>query len=362
MNTLPARPLVPSDLARGPEHLLRAAWAAVTASLGGIGERDPVAAARRLYPDDEVAVGVLQRAAISGALTSVPAWAGALVTRQTAEWLGSLAPVSAAAELIRRGTVLPVSEGVPVNIPIRATPPAVAGWVDEAGAIPVRQWSFGTAALNPKKLGVLVALSKELARYSGAEAIFEAMLREEAALSLDAAYFSTDDGSAAGHHAGLLAGVTPLTPATGGGSAAMIGDLTRLAAAVSAGGSGQVVIVTGPGRAASTAMRSMEITVSTILPSLAVPDTRVIAIDPASLVHGYELAPEILASQEPTMHMSDTPLQIASGAQGSGVLATPTQSMYQTAQIAFRLLVDIAFAKRRPDCVAYIDNPVWTSP
>src|SRR4051794_36553652 len=174
---VPVRPAYPSPPAG--QHIKRAAWAAVTASLGGIGARDPVAAVRRLYPDDEISPLVLQRAAISGALTSVPSWAGSLVTRQTAEWLGSLTPASAAAELIRRGPVLPVSDGaLPVNIPIRATGPAVAGWVDEAGAIAVRQWSFSTAPLTAKKLGIIVALSKELARYSGAEAIFDAMMRE----------------------------------------------------------------------------------------------------------------------------------------------------------------------------------------
>jgi len=203
-------------------------------------------------------------------------------------------------------------------------------------------------------------MAKELARYSGAEAVFEALLREEAALSLDAAYFGTDDGSTAGHHAGLLASVTPIAATAGGGTTAMIADLTKLAAAVTVGGSGQVVFVTGPGRAATTAMRSMEVTVSAILPSLAVPETRVIALDPASIVHGFDGSPEILASEEPVIHMSDTPLQIATGAQGSGVLATPTQSMFQTSQIAFRMLLDIAFAKRRTDCVAYMDNAVWT--
>jgi hypothetical protein len=365
MNT--TRPLVPEDRYRrqplpAGQHIRRAAWAAVTATLGEFGGRDPVAAARRLWPDDEVSPLVLQRAAISGALTSVPAWAGSLISRQTVEWLGSLTPASAAAELIRRGPVLPVTElGGPVNIPIRATAPAVAGWVDEAGAIAVRQWSFGTAALNPKKLGIIVTMTKELARYSGAEAVFQSLLQEEAALSLDAAYFGTDDGSTAGHHAGLLAGVTPIAATTGGGASAMISDLTKLAAAVTVGGSGQVVFVTGPGRAATTAMRSMEVTVGTILPSLAVPETRVIALDPASIVHGFDGSPEILASEEPVMHMESVPLQIATGAQGSGVLATPTQSMFQTAMIAFRMLAGVAFAKRRADCVAYIDNAVWTT-
>ena len=79
------------------------------------------------------------------------------------------------------------------------------------------------------------------------------------------------------------------------------------------------------------------------------------------MVQGFEGVPEIVASEEPVMHMESVPLQIATGSQGSGVLATPTQSMFQVNMIAFRMLLDIAFAKRRADCVAYIDNPAWTA-
>jgi hypothetical protein len=57
--------------------------------------------------------------------------------------------------------------------------------------------------------------------------------------------------------------------------------------------------------------------------------------------------------------METVPLQIATGAQGSGVLATPTQSMFQTSQIALRTLLDLGWVKWRADCVQYVDSVTW---
>jgi hypothetical protein len=337
------------------QHIPRAAWAAVTAALrdeaGHV--RDPVAAARRLWPDDEVSPLLLTRAATTGATTTVSGWASQLLTRQVAEWLGSLGPASAAARLIASGITVPVTDGVPLGVPYRATAPASAPFVDEGGAIPMRAWSFGTSDLNPRKLGILVVLTRELARYSGAQAIFEAMLAEEAAMGLDAAYFGTQ-ASSSSTHAGLLNGLV-----AGTGSAVMANDLAALAEAAGANGSGNVVYVMGPGRAAAATVRMPAEATATVLPSLACPENRVICIDTKALVHGFGPDPEILASEEALLHMESVPLQIATGAQGSGVLATPTQSMYQTSTIAMRMILTVAFCKRRTGCVAYADGATW---
>jgi hypothetical protein len=353
MNTAAAPfrpPLVPEDM--NPVAVIpHAAWAAVRAAA----ERgSPAAMCTKLFPRDPVALAVLTRAAISGASTAVPSWAGVLAQRAVGEWLGSLVPISAAAELIRRGLTVSVTEGTPLGVPVRATAPTSFGWVGEGAPIPMRAWAFAVADLNPKKLAVIVAFSRELSQNSNASQIFEAVLREESALTLDAAYFGTQAGSASAH-AGLLNGLV-----AGTGSADMAADLAKLAGMVGAGGSGQTVFVTAPGRSASAAVRLMPGSSAVILPSLAVPEGRCIGIDPLALVHGFDGAPDIAASQEPLLHMEDTaPLQIASGTQGSGVLATPAQSMFQVAMISMRAIVDVAFAVRRSGAVAYLDGCTW---
>jgi hypothetical protein len=74
-------------------------------------------------------------------------------------------------------------------------------------------------------------------------------------------------------------------------------------------------------------------------------------------------APEFIISEEATLHMEDTtPLQLATGAQGSGVLATPSQSMFQTAQIAIRMTANVSWAMRRSGMVQFIGSGINWGP
>jgi hypothetical protein len=58
--------------------------------------------------------------------------------------------------------------------------------------------------------------------------------------------------------------------------------------------------------------------------------------------------------------MEDTsPAQISSVASPNTV-AAPVQSMFQTAQIALRMLMDITWAMRRTGMVQWIDDADWT--
>ena len=42
------------------------------------------------------------------------------------------------------------------------------------------------------------------------------------------------------------------------------------------------------------------------------------------------------------------------------MVAAPTVSMFQTAMIKLRMLIDVAFVKRRSGCVAYADGRNWS--
>lgn len=138
------------------------------------------------------------------------------------------------------GIVIPLDEWKDIRLPTRNAAPTRIGWVGEASAIPVSAGAFSLVVIGPKKMGCILPFSTELAKRSAAYAVFETMLRREAAISLDSAYFATTAGSAAAH-AGMLYGVTP-TPATG----YLDDDLADLAAAVGASGSGDVAFVASP--------------------------------------------------------------------------------------------------------------------
>ena len=75
-------------------------------------------------------------------------------------------------------------------------------------------------------------LDRRARSHVGCRRIFGQILRENVAAALDLAYFS-DTAASAAAHAGLLAGVTPLTASTAGGVAAAQSDLAALASAVS---------------------------------------------------------------------------------------------------------------------------------
>jgi hypothetical protein len=347
------KPLVPGDL-KSRRAIPRAAFALITARvLGGNAERHLI----RMFPDDyRAALSILQRAAETGGTTTVAGWAAELVGTAVADWLPSLYPLSAAAQIIARGMLLTFDGNGTIKVPGRATAPTAAPSVAEGGPIPARSYTLASAVLSPRKTGAIVAWSRELARLAtSGEIVFRALLEEDFALSLDTAYFSAGAGSAS-DHAGLLNGVTATPPSSGVPASDMQRDLVALAEAVSPASSDALIFVCAPGRAA--AINLNETIEATVLPSIAVPAARVIALDASALVHGFSGVPDFLASSEATVVMSDTPTDI--GVVGSPtVVAAPTQSLFQTAQVAMRMLVDCAFAKRRPGCVAYLDATDW---
>ena len=77
----------------------------------------------------------------------------------------------------------------------------------------------------------------------------------------------------------------------------------------------------------------------------ALPDRTVIGIAPAGVAVGYSGVPDIETSIEATVHFEDTtPLPIATGTQGSGVLATPTKSAFQQNLIIIKVRCRCAWA------------------
>ncbi len=57
--------------------------------------------------------------------------------------------------------------------------------------------------------------------------------------------------------------------------------------------------------------------------------------------------------------METVPLQIATGAQGSGVVASPTQSLWQTATTGLRSIIEVDWGMRATGKVAFISGVSW---
>lgn len=340
---------------RQPDAFARAAFATFVAAAKGSGS-DPRDVVARRWGEDRATLAVLGRAAVEPAKTT--GWASELTQTAFRAFLAGLEPLSAAARLIPMGVPARLEGLGAAKYPARAGPRGNVPWVAESGAIPVAVRELEQVSLGPaKKIALITVHTHELASRADGEAVLTTLLREDAAATIDAAYFSTAAGSGSAH-AGLLHAVTPLPASSAGGREAMLEDLAALASAVAAAGSGQVVFIMATGRAAALPILAPELAI-TVLPSPSVPADRVIAVDPLALIHATDPAPELFASRSAAVHMDDDPSQI--GEAGSpNTVAAPVVSMYQTAQIALRILADIAFAKRRPGAAAYIDGADWS--
>ncbi len=360
---LPGKDVTPADL------YLRAITARFVSYARGV-PLDAVLAER--YPDHEP-TAIVTRAAIAGATTTTAGWALELVQTAQGEFVNSLMPEQVFPKLAALGMALTFGPNAgAIKIPSRAATPSIgASFVAEAAPIPVRRLGTTSITLYPHKVGGISVFSREIAMYSNPD--IETLIRQSIiddtqinidALLLDAVAVSTT------RPAGLTNGVSTLTATAGGGYAAFLGDLNKLTAPFYAANAGRKLVflmnpaqrnqlLYAPGPAGAPFGWSTQFTdMFTVIASTSIAAGAVYMIDAADFV-SVSGAPEFDVSEVATIHMEDTtPLNIATGAQGSGVLATPTQSMFQTAQIAIRMIANVNWAMRRTGMVQFIGSGV----
>jgi hypothetical protein len=225
---------------RRPDPLTRACFAEYWARTPGAGRVGASGVVKQRWPDDRLALAILERAAISGATTTTAGWAAELTYSATGSFLESLGS-SAASRLIPKGMQVPFPAGASsVKLPIRPVGAVAAAVVGEGSPIP---------CAHVRKLGCLIVASREVAT---PETVFRRLLEEDAAISLDSFVFGTGAG-------GLLNGLSPIVPAAGQGGypSQVLADLGILArAAQVAGGSGETIFVAGPAAAGQVAVPS----------------------------------------------------------------------------------------------------------
>ncbi len=315
--------------------------------------------AQKIFPNDKTVAKIIERGNAPLGTTTGSGFAAELAQNLVGEYVATLAPLSAAAQIIAQGMQVNLGPAATLKLPAReGAPSTTVNWVAEGDPIPVRQYAVNDdCSLSPKKFGLIVGVSRETAKRANGQAVIQTLIREDASAALDAAYFSADAGDAA-THAGMLYNVDPLTGFAGGDQIACETDLAALSDAVSAGGSGQLVFVTSPRRVNRVKIRFPDIARElTFLPSLAVADSTIIALDPASWAHGFSDSFDIEATNAATIHMNTEPLEIVSDT--GPTVADPVRSFWQTDAIAIRLLADVAFSTRRTNAVAWLQNATW---
>ena len=177
------RPFLPSDRPRGI-HFERAIDAAIRASLD-LTKIGAAAIAKKLWPTDQV-TPLLLRSAVSPTTTTS---ASALAIDTAIDFIGSLAPLSAAARLINAGMRVSLSGINSVTIPRRQGGKAAnnVAWIAQGSPIPIKQYVLDEATLGPTcKLALLCGMTNELAQYTAGQDVVSTLMREDLAASLDA--------------------------------------------------------------------------------------------------------------------------------------------------------------------------------
>jgi len=336
-----------------------------------------------IYPDDEatkVFVDYCAKAASAPAMTTVVGWAAELVTQINADMMETLMPKSVYPRLAGLGLSLSFGRAGRISIPTRSRTPTIAGsFVGEGAPIPVRQGAFTAQLLTPKKMAVITTWTKEMDESSipAIEGLLRSAIQEDTAVSLDSVLLDAGAATVV-RPAGLLNGVAGLTPTAGGGFNALVGDIKQLAGAVMTSTQGHIRALAwlmNPQQVMSAGLTVApnsggfpfkdEIARGTlmgypVIDSGTVPMGTVVAVDAADFVSVGGEAPRFEISDQATLHMEDTtPLPIATGAQGSGVIATPARSLWQTDSLALRLILPINWTLRRPGTVAWVAGVTW---
>jgi hypothetical protein len=324
-------------------------------------ESSPEAIARERWGDSDSVTRLVIKAASAPATTTNATWAGALSQNVVGDFIQNLAPISAAASLFaaaERRSLVGVSS---ISFPQRAglINPASVPWLAEGSPFPVLQYQTSrTVQLGPtRKLAAATAMTRELLEGGNGLTELTRMLSDDAVAKLDSFLFS-NTAAGANSPAGILAGVTPLTAATGGGKTALENDLAALAKAI-AGVTSTVAFIANPAQANMIPILREFPLPFPVWPTIQVPAGTVIGLDPKAFCSAFNPTPEISATAEGLLHFEDTTPQQIGTVGTPNVVAAPTQSLWQRDYVAVRLFLRCAWCWRVPGAVAWVQNTTW---
>ncbi|QUT07930.1 phage major capsid protein [Sphingobium phenoxybenzoativorans] len=369
---MPAKKVAPKD------YVLRSA---VATALGHVLKRNPADVLLERYGDDAVTravFDVVTRAASAPATTTTTGWAAELVQTAILDFIESLLPLSVYPGLSERGGRFTFGRNGIVSLPARNTGNSVGGsFVGQGAPIPVRQGAFTSTSLTPKKMAVISTFTREIAQHStpSIEAVLREAIQEDTAVAIDTVLLDATAASAV-RPAGLRNGVTATTATSGGGFAALVGDLKALIAALIASSNGRIrqpVWIMNPIQVLSASVTQnaggdfpfkAEIAEGNllgypILQSTTVAAGMVFLVDAADFFSATGDDPVFDMSDQATLHMEDT-TPLAIGTTGTpNTVAAPVRSLFQTDTLALRMILDMNWAMRRTGTVAWTQSVTW---
>ncbi|MQX70038.1 phage major capsid protein [Sinorhizobium meliloti] len=280
-----------------------------------------------------------ERAAAGPAMMTVPTWATELVPTDVGAFLADGAQPLALSRLAALGRTVSLDGIGSLKIPYRPPLAEAGGWVAEGAPLPVDDLSFGSFTLSPRKAAAVSIFTAELNKRAtpDIETLIDGALRTDIANIVDAALVDDQPGSAL-RPSGLRFNVAAVTASTATDPlVAMRADLAKLAGEIVAGGGSQPTFIVNPVQAISFGF--LPGSTYGVIDTPSVPAGTVIAVDAPSFISGNGAA-AVDASRDATIHAEDTaPQPIVTG----GTAASPTRSLWQTASLACRVILEVAW-------------------
>jgi hypothetical protein len=145
----------------------------------------------------------------------------------------------------------------------------------------------------------------------------------------------------------------PITPTTGGGLNALLGDIKALFTALATNGAGvDVAIVAPPGQAASLKAQVGPKWDYPIFTSTAMAANSVGAVDLTSFVSGFGSEIRFNVSKAGALHMEDATPGDISG-------STPVKAPFQVEMLALRATMTLSWLMRVPNHAQLIKGCTW---
>lgn len=320
------------------------------------------------YPGHEATHNIVTRADQTIGTTTVAGWASELLQTVNQGFLQALTGVSIYPALRERGVGLNFDGTGTIKLPRRNAGGAGGGFVAEGAPIRVGRVTTAAAEITPRKMGVIVPFSRELARRStpAIEAIVRQGILEDTASILDGVLLDAAASSTA-RPAGLLNGVSAVASGYGGGDHVAVKEDFKalLQPFITGNAANNITVIMNPAQSLAIAMMDGPDNNSgwfsgissrvTIVESTYATAGRLVALRNSDFYTAMGAGPEFDINESATVHMEDTtPLEIVSGS--GPATADPVRSFYQTATVGVRMLMDVSWTMGRPSMVQWING------
>jgi hypothetical protein len=296
-----------------------------------------------------MAAQLITRGASAPAMTTVSGWADTLAHTVIRDLLISLGPASAGSELLQMGTVLDWGNSAKISVPGVVADKSNATFVGQGSPIPVRTLSVAAVSLTPSKLATIFYLTQEQLDSSNAEQLVRLVMIDSLAVALDTYLFDAN-AATSDRPAGLLNGVSAISPpTTGGGSTALLQDLGKLINAISPTSAGlpssglNICFVCDPGTAVKLKYLAGPKFDMPVLASNGVTANTIIAVALNALISVVDPMPRVQASRDAASHLHTVPAEIVTS---SGTVATPIKTAFQTDTVGIKFVANVAWGLR----------------